>query len=306
MPRPLVSIIVVNWNTRKLLKNCLSSVIAGTKIPMEAIVVDNGSTDDSVRMIKNSYRRKARLVETGKNLGMGAGNNRGLEKAKGKYLLILNSDTVVPRGAIEKLVVWMDKHPAVGVVGPRLRYPDGRLQTSGGSFPSLLKTVVLFLGVDDVPFLSRFLPLYQRGGMYLSGKQTGMFNREHKIDWLMGACLLMRRKIYEEVGGFDEKIFMYGEEVEWAYRVFRAGFSIWYTPSVWITHIKGASSTSGLRGPILGEMRGLLYFFSKHKPAWEVPVLRVVLKVGSLGRIFLFSLLKRPELAGIYMEALRI
>lgn len=272
---------------------------------MEAIVVDNGSTDGSVEMVRKLFPGVS-IVETGKNLGMGTGNNRGLEKATGKYLMVLNTDTVVPAAAVDQLVTWMEKHPKVGVVGPQLRYADGKVQTSGGEFPSLLTTVILFLGIDDIPFLSKFLPLYQRGGMYLSGKQREVFQKEHQIGWLMGACLLIRREVYENVGGFDEEIFMYGEEVEWAYRVKKAGYQIWYTPEVWITHLKGGSSTSGLTGAVLGEMKGLLYFFGKHKPSWQRSVLRLILWIGSLGRIVLFSLLRKPGIVRIYVEALGI
>lgn len=305
MSKPLVSVIIVNWNTQDLLKGCLRSVIAGTKISMEIIVVDNGSTDGSLKMVRRDFP-KVLVVVTGKNLGMGTGNNRGLKKARGRYLMVLNTDTIVPHGAVDRLVTWMEDHPSVGVVGPQLRYADGRVQTSGGDFPSLLTTTILFLGIDDIPLLSRFLPLYQRGGMYLSGKQKEIFNREHRVDWLMGGCLVMRSEVYEKAGGFDENIFMYVEEVEWAYRVHEAGYSVWYTPVVWITHLKGGSSTSGLKGPILGEMKGLLYFFAKHRPTWQLPVLRLILKVGSLGRIVLFSLLRRPQLVGVYREALTI
>lgn len=303
MDRPKVSVVVVNWNTKSLLKNCLKSVIFGTKISHEVIVVDNGSTDGSAAMVKKSYP-KVVLVLTHKNLGMGTGNNRGLARARGEYLMVLNTDTVVPRRAIDRLVRWLEGHPKADVVGPQLRYSDGQIQTSGGSFPGLLNTTILFLGVDDIPFLGRLLPLYQRGGMYLSGKQKEMFEREHPIGWLMGACMVLRREVYDKVGGFDEKIFMYGEEVEWAYRLHKSGYLIWYTPSVWITHLKGGSSVSGPRGAILGEMRGLLYFFSKHKPAWQLPVLKLVLKIGSLGRIVLFTLLHRPQLVSVYKEAL--
>jgi hypothetical protein len=256
-------------------------------------------------MVKKKYPR-VRLVETGSNLGMGSGNNRGLSVATGQYLLILNTDTFAPYGAIDNLVAWVNKHPEADVVGPQLRYPDSRIQTSGGDFPNLLNTTILFLGVDDLPFISRFLPLYQRGSQYLSGKQRNMFAKEHKISWLMGACMLIRREVFDNVGGFDEKIFMYGEEVEWAYRIQEAGYSIWYTPAVWITHLKGGSSTSGLAGAIIGEMKGLLYFFSKHKPAWQLPILKMILKAGSLGRIVLFSILKKPDLVEVYKSALFI
>jgi len=303
--RPLVSIIIVNWNTPLLLANCLKAVIKNTKISKEIIVVDNGSTDGSVNFIKKHFPSVI-LVQTGKNFGMGTGNNWGLKIARGSYLLVLNTDTIVPNRAIDKLVSWLDNHQYAAVVGPQLRYPDGRIQTSGGNFPTILTTTILFLGIDDLPFLSRFLPLYQRGGMYLSGKQQGQFSKEHKVDWLMGACLLIRSEVYHKLGGFDENIFMYGEEVEWAYRVHKSGFSIWYTPSVWITHLKGGSSTTGLRGAILGEMHGLLYFFTKHKPSWQRSILKAILKLGSLGRMVLYSLLKKPELVSIYTEALSI
>lgn len=303
MPKPTLSVIILNWNTSKLLEKCLKSVISATKIPSEIIVVDNGSTDGTQAMMKKKFPH-LRLIQTHKNLGMGSGNNQGLKVASGEFLLILNTDTLVPPGALDKLVRWLEDHTQVGAVGPQLRYPNGKIQTSGGNFPNLLNTSILFLGIDDIPFISRFLPLYQRGGQYLSGKQKEAFSNDHRVDWLMGACLLLRRAVYDQVGGFDPDIFMYGEEVEWAYRIRQKGFALWYTPQVWITHFKGGSSESGLRGAVIGEMKGLIYFFQKHKPAWQTPVLRVILKVGSLGRIVLFTLLNRPELSAIYKEAL--
>jgi N-acetylglucosaminyl-diphospho-decaprenol L-rhamnosyltransferase len=305
MKQPAISIIIVNWNTKVLLRQCLISLRGANGVRTEVIVVDNASTDGSPEMVKKDFPR-VRLIRCLTNSGMGSGNNAGMKVAKGRYFILLNSDTIVPRGAFKKLLNWLERHPDCDVVGPQLRYPDGRLQTSGGYFPTLLNIGLLFLGVDDLPILNRYLPLYQRGGLYLSGKQPDWFTREHPVDWLMGACILLKREVFDRVGGFEEKIFMYVEEVEWFYRIKESGYSVWYTPEVWVIHRKGGSSASGIEGPVLGEIRGLKLFFAKHNAAWERPFLNLILKVGALGRIVLFTVLHRPALVAVYRKAIRL
>lgn len=276
-----LSIIILNWNTSDLLVQCLNSVFKFTKkINFEVIVCDNGSTDGSEKIIKRKFGKKIRFIQNGKNLGFSAGNNPGLKMAKGRYLLLLNSDTKIDYDVFSNLVKWMDKRPQVGVCGPRRLNADGSIQTNGvGNLPSLQAVFFnLVLPFHKIPIFNAFLPALHFGNRikYLMSHMSG---------WVTGACFMIRREVYEKIGGLDENIFMYVEETEYCKRVKDQGWQIWYVADDYIYHLERGSSTSGKTNAIVGVYKGLKYYFLKHKPAWQVKYLVWFLKLGAFLRM---------------------
>ncbi|MER3457620.1 MAG: glycosyltransferase family 2 protein, partial [Chloroflexota bacterium] len=224
-----LSIIIVNWNTRDLLAACLESIErslssddgAGMKLQAEIIVVDNGSTDGTVEMLRRDYP-DVRLIENRHNVGFARANNQGLAASRGRYLLLLNTDAFLRGPALARLVRFMEEHPEAGVVGPRLYFGDGTLQHSCYAFPTLATEFYGAVGLD------RLFPRSRLFGRYRLGYWDMRDVRE--VDVVMGACLMARREVFEQIGGLDERFFMYSEEVDWCYRARQAGWRIYYVP----------------------------------------------------------------------------
>lgn len=285
-----LSIIVLSYNTEHLLEDCLESLFKNTKgISYEVIVVDNASSDGSVPMIRKKFS-EVTLIESKENLGFARGNNYGMKAAKGRYLLFLNSDTIVKTNAFSTMVKFADEHQEVGVVGPKLLNRDGTSQDSVGKFPSL-----------PVVFLMLFKEHF--GG---SQSVRTSFSQARMVDWVMGAAFMVRREVVEKVGGFDEKIFMYFDEVEWCYRIKKAGFQVCFYPGAEITHLWQGSSTSGRKGPIIANFRGLLYFYQKHKSFSELLTLRFLLKLKASLALVVGYVTNNPYLKETYGEAIKL
>jgi len=304
-----ISIIIVSYNTKKLLRDCIISIIKNTKnINYEIIVVDNASTDGSVEVIKKLRRTNSinlKIIENETNLGFGGGNNLGIKRAKGKFILLLNSDTIIHDNLVREMVSWMDDMDKVGVASCGLKNSDGSFQGTGGSFPDLLRVFSWMFFIEDIPGIDRlikpFHPMHPNSPVY---KGDAYFKKEHETDWLTAAFLLIRKKVIEEVGYFDENYFAYVEEVDLCYRVKKGGWKVYYNPSWSITHYGGASSTAEF--PILSEFEGVKIFYKKHMPKWQYPVLRVMLKAGALIRIGVLGLLKGKPAVKTYVKAFQI
>ena len=228
----MLSIIIVSWNTRELLHRCLASIEAQRgELEVEVIVVDNNSHDGTPDMIRQEHPQ-VRLIEPGENLGFSAGNNVGLAEARGRWLMLLNPDTEIIGDALSILVGFLQNHPAVGLVGPALFYADGSQQSTRHRFPSLLS---LFVASTPLyPLLSPLLRQY-----YMSDQSV---KEVQAVDWLSGAALVVRREVYQNVGGLDEGFFMYFEETDWQRRIKAAGWPIWFLPDAVIRHYEDASS----------------------------------------------------------------
>lgn len=296
-----LSIIIPSYNTRELLLRCLNSIYQSCQLPTEVIVVDNGSTDGTVDQIKNEKFKTKNLIliENRQNLGFAAAVNQGFRQATGKYLLILNSDTIILDRAIDKEVDFLETHSEVGVVGCQLKNPDQTIQASGGYLPNLAKVFFWMSFLDDLPVLKKILKPYHV-------QDKNFYSRQQELDWVTGAFFATRREVFEKVGSLDEKMFMYVEEVDWCARAKRAGYKIIFNPSVSVIHYKGASTKRGRAG-ILEEYQGLKHYFKKHKSPWQFPILRLFLKLGALVRVFLFGIiLKDFESKRIYGKAFRL
>jgi N-acetylglucosaminyl-diphospho-decaprenol L-rhamnosyltransferase len=257
MSDPRVSVIVVSWNAREHLLACLDR-LAGQE-PHELIVVDNGSTDGTVELL--SARDDLRLLQL-ENPGFGAANNAGARLARGTYLLLLNSDCELDEGALATLAEHLDRHPRVGIVGPMLRFPDGRLQRSMGRGPSLLTELL------QKTMLHRILPY----GSY----SPGSYRVDRAADWVTAACMMVRSDAFAAVGGFDERFFMLMEDLDLCRRVRDAGYEIDYTPRAGATHHLGGSRGAVHPAMVIEGERSARLYFAKHHGPRSVKALRVL------------------------------
>jgi hypothetical protein len=296
----LLSVIIPSYNTLKILRRCLQSVFAQkTDFSFEVIVVDNASCDGSPQMVKKEFPQ-ASVVVNKKNLGFGGAVNKGVERARGKYILILNSDTLILPGVFSKIIKWINNHSQVGVVGCQILNLEKKNQPSGGYFPTLLKVFLWMSFLDDLPFVWRVVKPY-----HIENKK--FFTQERELDWVQGCFLLIPRLVFQKVHGFDESFFMYNEEVDLCFRIKKRGYKVYFTPRVSIIHLGGASFQNPKEGQILGEYQSLVYFFTKYQPFWQVLILRCLLKLGAILRVFVFGIIGRNEAKRkIYWKAFRI
>lgn len=234
-----LSVIVVSYNTRALLAHCLTALQAAEQPPggLEIVVVDNASTDGSQALVREKFPA-VRLVACAENLGFSAANNRGVQAASGRYLLFLNSDTVIGADALVKPLAYLAENPDVGALTVRLYYPSGeRDPDNHRGFPTPWNAFCHFSG------LSRLLPNSRRFNGYFQGYAD--FQAVHEVDVIAGSYMLMPRAVFDALGGWDESYFFYGEDIDFCYRIRDAGYTIVYYPLVEVLHHKGASS--GLR-----------------------------------------------------------
>jgi GT2 family glycosyltransferase len=265
-----LSIIIVNWNVCDLLRRCLASIEANrSALSLEVIVVDNASSDESVPMVEQEFPQ-VHLITSRENLGYTGGNNLGAKEAKGRYLLILNPDTEIVGDALEQMVAYLDRHPAVGAVGPQLLYPDGSVQSSRRRFPQL--ATAFFAGT---PFSWRWF-------------RDNRFERAHcmadrpddeiqSVDWLVGAALLIRGETWQEVGPLDDQYFMYFEELDWCRRCRDTGWEIHYLPLAQVVHhhkgaVKQVATTARMRF-----YRSKILYFRKYFGTGWATVIRLFL-----------------------------
>jgi len=256
----MISIILVSYNSRGYLRNCLEKLAPQASAQRcELIVVDNASTDGSAAMVREEFP-DCRLLGLEANVGFGAANNRGAEVAAGKYLLLLNVDAWPGPGCLAHLAWVLDTDLSLGLVVPRLRYPDGRLQFAWAPETGVVGEALQKLRnpLEPQSWNHRQLPAVLR---LLLGP-----------GWYTAACMMVRKAAFDEIGGFDEKIFMYFEDVDLSRRMRLAG---WKMQMVWgaqAFHVKGGSQPSDRTE--LEYRRGQLYYYRKHRPRWENLYLR--------------------------------
>jgi GT2 family glycosyltransferase len=230
---PDISVVIVNWNTRALLVECISAVEReSAAITHDFWVVDNGSSDDSVAMLRRDFPH-VHVIESRVNLGFAGANNLAMQRSTGRYLLLLNTDAIVQPGSIRALLDLAEAEPRAGIVGAHLLNPDGSFQASYTNFPTLWQEF-LILSTLGRRLRGRWYPSH--GPEEERGPQ--------RVDYVEGACLLVRRAALEQVGGLDEGYFMYAEEVDWCRRMAAQGWEVWYQPVARVVHIGGASSAN--------------------------------------------------------------
>jgi len=266
-----VSVIVVNWNTLDLLEQCLRSVYETVEdLALEVIVVDNSSSDGSPEMVRECFPR-VRLVENRENVGFGRANNQGMAMADGRYSLLLNSDAALRPGALAAMVSFLDEHPQAGMVGGKLLNPDGTFQASFMDFPTLWGEFLLLTT----------LHLLLRSSHFPSHTPEGS-QEVREADWVSGACLMARREVVEQVGGFDEAYFMYSEEVDWCWRARQAGWRVYYVPQAEVVHWGGQSIRRVPLQKRAQVYRGKWLFFHKRRGRFYAALFRGLLVVTSL------------------------
>ena len=256
-----VSVIIVNWNTEGLLRDCLNSIYeqAG-EVDYEVIVVDNASTDGSAEMVRHDFPDVV-LIENRDNRGFAAANNQGIAMAQGRYILLLNTDTIVLDYAIDKAVSFADAHPEAAVVGCRVLNPNRTLQTTCFMFPSILNMLL------SSSYLYKLFPKSK-----LFGRERMAWwdrNDTREVDVVTGCFMMVRREAIDKVGVMDERFFMYGEETDWCYRFKQAGWKVFFTPCAEIIHLGGQSSKKIATEMGLQLWGSILQFINKHRPRWE-------------------------------------
>ncbi|MFV9507178.1 MAG: glycosyltransferase family 2 protein [Oscillochloridaceae bacterium umkhey_bin13] len=274
---PRLAVVILNYNRADLLADCLDAIQAvPTRCALEVWVVDNASSDGSAAMVQARFPA-VQLIVSPTNGGFANGNNLALRQivanATADYVLLLNNDTLVPAGALDGLVDYLEAHPAVGAVGPKLLLPDGTLDLAcRRSFPTPEVAFYRMVG------LAQLFPRSPRFGRYnlsyLDPDQT------HPVDALVGACMLVRASILTEIGLLDEQFFMYGEDLDWCYRIKQYGWQIVYYPQVIVHHYKRAASTRRAIPSIRAFYDAMRIFHRKHFAATTPGPLNAMIEVG--------------------------
>lgn len=276
-----VTAIVVTYNALPWVEPCLESVEG-----VETIVVDNGSSDGTVDVVRERWP-ETRVLEQG-NVGLAAGWNAGMAFASGRYFLILNADAWLTEGSLDRLVAFADEHPEAAIVGPRLLDPDGTLQRSVRGFPTLWRLATEYFFLRKIAPRSTLLNGFYAGGF--------AHDRVREADFVMGACMLVRRDAVDAVGGLDEDFFLFSEETDWAYRFRRAAWKVLFYPGAECVHVGGASHGGRLYRE---NVRGHLRFLAKHHGERQAEHARRLLHAALLLRGVLF----RGERGRMYREA---
>jgi hypothetical protein len=304
----LLSIIIVSYNAPELLKSCLISIVAsfGNKneseklrlSETEVIVVDNNSAKETLTFLKKLSKKevkplkelKTKVIFNQDNVGFAKANNQGIKMAKGKYLLLLNSDTIVKNQTLGKMVAFMEKNKNIDILGPKVLNKDQTPQASVGAFPSLF---VVF----KMLFWERF---FSNTGVRWSP------SKPQEADWIIGAAIMAKKEVFDQGNWLDENIFMYMEEVEWCYRAKKNKKTVFFYPDAEIIHLGQGSSKSGRKEPIINIYRGLIYFYKKHKSPQAMFWLKLMLKTKAALSYLIGIISNNSYLKETYAEAIKV
>ncbi|MCR4305875.1 MAG: glycosyltransferase family 2 protein [Candidatus Daviesbacteria bacterium] len=299
-----LSVIILSFNTKDITGRCLDKVKLAKDYcekrlgnTIEVVVLDNASTDGSAQFIKSGYPW-VKLIVSKENLGFSRGNNLVMQKTKNPFILLLNSDVYMEEESLYKALAYFRVNLKCGVLGARLNYATGKLQPSAGSLPNFLNIIFWIFGLSKLPLLNKLIPSFHP-------TDKKYFSKAHPVGWVMGAFFMLKRKVFEGTGGFDENLFMHMEEVEWCRRIADKGFRIWYVPAVEVTHLHGASTNFDLSPSFLNELKGMRYFSFKHMRSLYLP-LKIFLSVGLVFRVIAFSLFGKTKRARVYLEGLKV
>ncbi len=292
----MVSIIIVSFNRKDLVEKCLLSALNNSPEGNEIIVVDNASADGTPELIAKEFP-VVKLIRNKTNVGFAQGNNLGMNKAVGDYFFLLNTDAFLEKGNLPRLQKFLEDHPDAGAVAPQLRNVDGSVQPSGGFFPHLWQIFLIMTFIDNLPVFKKFLPS-------IHVRDRNFFTKVQAVGWAAGAALMVPKKVFLETKGLDKDIFMYGEELEWCYRINQAGYKIYLDPETHLTHVGFASSSSRSYG-IVKEMESFVFFYKKHKPGWQLPILVSLVTLGCLLRVLRGILTFKPAMIKTYSLALK-
>lgn len=284
-----LSIIILSYNTKDLLTRCLDSVfqsLINAQFSFEVIVVDNASRDGSRDILNKKYTQVIKIFNNG-NVGYGRANNQGIQRAKGTYILLINSDIQVIGRSIEELYRFICAHPR-SFAGGKLLNEDGSVQASCGPMVSLPVVALMLLGKGDALGITRYSPVGNK-----------------RVDWVSGACLIGEKHSFANVGLFDEGIFMYMDEIDLLYRAKQKGYAVYFVADARFVHT-GAASSKGRRTPVVNIYRGLLYFYRKHRSPYAGAAVKFLLAMKALAAIVLGRMIGKRDLVTTYEEALRV
>ena len=277
MTQPDLSIIIVSWNVCELLQNCLYSVFAQQGVALQLIVVDSASSDGSPEMVAELFPQ-VELIACETNVGFPHGNNIGLERANGRFILLLNPDTVLHDNALAKMVGYLAQNHSVGIVGPQLLNGDGSVQSSRRRFPTL-RTAFF-----ESTWLQPMAPQTVLDRYYVRDVAD---DKTAVVDWVMGACLMTRQEVVSQVGGLDEAYFMYSEELDYCRRVHQAGWQVVYYPQARVTHLSGKSSEQAVTRRHINFNQAKLRYFRKYHGRLAAGVLRLFLLLSYVWQLVL-------------------
>lgn len=280
--RKKLTIIIVNWNTSNLLHQCLDSLYMTNNISYNVIVVDNGSTDTSVELVENMFPHVS-LIKNGVNLGFAKANNAAINIIDTDYVCLLNSDTIVSSECFDNMLMFMYDNPDAVACAPALRLPDGKLQTGGAGFE-----LSLFTAFNYFFFLSKIFP-FKFNGFFIDQTAYVKSKESARVDWLAGACLMVKKSAIDIVGGLDESFFMYAEDAEWCDRLRRVG-NIYYLPNLEIIHYHGASSNNSDIISTKWLAATFNYFHSKYNST-QTQLFRIITGSGFFIRMLIYYIL---------------
>ncbi|MBI2017894.1 glycosyltransferase family 2 protein [Candidatus Daviesbacteria bacterium] len=296
-----LSVIILSYNTKEITDECLNrlqqsvaSCQTKLKNKIEVIVLDNASSDGSLEIIKQNHPW-VELIESKENTGFSKGNNLAIKQSINPYVLFLNSDAYVENDTLEKAMQCF-KNPDCDALGPKLVFENGDFQPSAGNLPNPFNIPLWILGLSLIPGINKLNSYHP--------KHKEFFNKMRQVGWVTGAFFMLRKKVLDKVGLFDENLFMYSEEIELCKRIKNAGFKIWYIPTIIVTHLHAASSSFDTSLAFINELKGLKYYFGKYYPSWYFLV-KLFLILGLILRVIAFSLLK-PSRARAYIKGLSV
>lgn len=298
-----LSIVILSYNTKNITDRCLSKLKKSIrycknklKNEIEVIVVDNNSSDNSPEMIKRKYPW-VKLIVSRTNTGFSRGNNIGMKASSKPFILLINSDTFVKENTLFQALGYFENNPECDLMGCRLILRDDKTQISVGFLPTPINIVLWISGLQILPFLDKFTqPFHPRNQSFVQD--------EKQVEWAMGAFFLMKRDVFTKTGGFNESIFMYGEEVEWCKRIKDLGFKMFYVPSIEVIHLDKASSNFNLEKPFFKEIKGTFRYFQLHYPN-DYTWIKIVIKCFLALRLVIFTILNNKTRTRAYREALK-
>ena len=284
-----ISVIIVGWNAKHYLELCLDSLAAAPpRRSMEVIVVDNASSDGSAEMIEARFPY-VKLIRSGENLGFAKGNNVAIRQCQGRYIALVNPDVIVFPECLDALVDFLDQNPKVGNVGPRVLNPDMTLQSTCRRFPTLWNNFCSASGLAPAFKKSRFF----------AGEHMFYFphDRTLPVDVLVGCFSMIRRETFNEVGLLDENLFMYGDDVDWCRRCWKAGWQVVFFPGAQAIHDRGKITAPYPVRFAVAQQRSILYYWRKHHGSWGVLGIRSIMISRHLVRytVAVLANLARPK-----------
>jgi GT2 family glycosyltransferase len=287
-----ISVVIVAWNAKRYLELCLESLAeAPPRRSMEVFVVDNASNDGTSEMVETRFSW-VKLIKSSDNLGFSKGNNLAIRQCQGRYVALVNPDVIVFAGCLDALADFLDQNPKVGNVGPRVFNPDMSMQSTCRRFPTLWNNFCSASGLE-----TRF-----KNSRFFAGEHMFYFphDRTLAVDVLVGCFSMIRRETFDAVGLLDEKLFMYGDDVDWCRRARNAGWQVVFYPGGQAIHDRGKTTAPYPVRFALAQQRSVLYYWSKHHGFWGALGIRTIMLFHHLAR---YSLALATSIAGSKLGA---